>query len=125
MTIIDENGDFPDSISHPLAPNPPAPTRATFAAAVAIEGDEVAGLAAVLERVRARVGTEPVRYGSVSRPVPTPKPSLTVCRDQALDLAAGLLELADALRAAGMVLEGLALEGLQARVLEGLIGVGR
>jgi hypothetical protein len=50
---------------------------------------------------------------------------LRVGRDQALDLAAGLLELADALRAAGMVLEWLALEGLQARVLEGLIGAGR
>jgi hypothetical protein len=134
MTIIDENGDFPDSIAHPLAQNPPAPSRATFGEAVTIEGDEVAGIAVVLERVRARVGREPVReevdrgpvrYGSVSLTVPTPKPSLTVGRERALDLAAGLLELADALRAAGMVLEGLALEGLQARLLEGLIGAGR
>jgi hypothetical protein len=122
MTIIDENGDFPSSSCRPLAPELPAPSRACFREAVAIEGDGVAGLAVVLERVRARVGAAPARYGSVC--LAARKRPYRVGRAQALDLAAVLLELADALRAAGMVLEGLALEGLQARVLESLVGSG-
>jgi hypothetical protein len=123
MTIIDETGDAPESIGCPPSSDLPAPVRASFGEAVAIDGDEVAGLAAVLERVGARLGAAPVRDLSVCLPSRTP--SFTIGRAQALDLAAGLLELADALRAAGMVLEGLALEGLQARVLEALIGAGR
>jgi hypothetical protein len=45
-------------------------------------------------------------------------------RTELLDLAAELLEAADALAAAGQYVEALALEGVQGRVMELLVGAG-
>lgn len=71
-----------------------------------------------LARLAARVG-EVAGAGHPGRTVP-----VSLDRAEALDLAAELVELADRLHCSGHVVEAFALEGVEGRLLEALVGAG-